>query len=325
MDTFTTFAENWFVLSLLVGVALLIFGGHMLVDGGITIARHLDISVLMIGLTIVAFSTSAPELALNIAAVMNGNGELALGNIFGSNIANLGLVLGIGAIICKLPVIGQVVKWEFPFLIFATLIVSAITLFNPELTLAWSFVFLFLFCIAMFNWYKQGKSGTSILAVESKELSEGESRSAIAGCFLLVIGLALLGIGGKLAEIGAVTVATKMGISQLVIGVTIVAIATSLPEVVTTVIAARKGHPDLAVGNVVGSNLFNMLFVLPISLFVGTITVPSDIWIYLSAMCAITLIAYICAFNKRVQPVEGGVLLSLYAAFLIALVIWKSS
>ena len=219
----------------------------------------------------------------------------------------------------------QVVKWEFPFLIFATLIVSAITLFNPELTLAWGFAFLFLFCIAMFNWYKQGKSGTSILVVQSEELAEGESHSAIAGCFLLLIGLTLLGIGGKLAEIGAVAVATKMGISQLVIGVTIVAIATSLPEVVTTVIAARKGHPDLAVGNVVGSNLFNMLFVLPTSLFVGTITVPSDIWIYLSAMCAITLIAYICAFNKRVKPVEGGILLSLYAAFLIALVIWKSS
>lgn len=325
MDTFTTFAENWFVLSFLVGVALLIFGGNMLVNGGITIANQLDVSALMIGLTVVAFSTSAPELALNIVAVMNGNGELALGNIFGSNIANLGLVLGIGALICKLPVTGQVVRWEFPILIVATLIVSAITLFNPELTMAWGVAFLFLFCFAMFHWYKQGKSGTSILAVESEELAEGESRSAIAGCCLLVVGLVLLGAGGKLTEIGAVTVATKLGISQLVIGVTVVAIATSLPEVATTVIAARKGHPDLAVGNVVGSNLFNMLFVLPISLFVGTITVPSDIWIYLSAMCAFTFIAYICAFNKRVKPVEGGVLLSLYAAFLIALVIWKSA
>lgn len=325
MDTFTTFAENWFVLSFLVGVALLIFGGNMLVNGGITIANHLDVSALMIGLTVVAFSTSAPELALNIVAVMNGNGELALGNIFGSNIANLGLVLGIGALICKLPVTGQVVRWEFPILIVATLIVSAITLFNPELTMAWGVAFLFLFCFAMFHWYKQGKSGTSILAVESEELAEGESRSAIAGYCLLVVGLVLLGAGGKLTEIGAVTVATKLGISQLVIGVTVVAIATSLPEVVTTVIAARKGHPDLAVGNVVGSNLFNMLFVLPISLFVGTITVPSDIWIYLSAMCAFTFIAYICAFNKRVKPVEGSVLLSLYAAFLIALVIWKSA
>ncbi len=325
MDTLTTFAENWFVLSLLIGVALLIFGGSMLVDGGITIAKQLDVSALMIGLTVVAFSTSAPELALNIIAVMNGNGELALGNIFGSNIANLGLVLGIGALICKLPVTGQVVKWEFPFLILATLIVSTITFLNPELTMAWGFAFLLLFCIAMFNWYKQGKSGASILAVESEELAEGESRSSIAGVCLLVFGLVLLGLGGKLTEIGAVTVATKIGISQLIIGVTIIAIATSLPEVVTTIIAARKGHPDLAVGNVVGSNLFNMLFVLPISLFVGTITVPSDIWIYLCAMCAMTFIAYICAFNKKVKPVEGGILLSLYAAFLIALVMWKSA
>ena len=325
MDTFTTFAEDWFVLSLLFGAALLIFGGQMLVDGGITIAKHLNVSLLIIGLTVVAFSTSAPELALNIIAVMNGNGELALGNIFGSNIANIGLVLGIGALICKLPVTGHIVSWEFPFLMVATLIVSVITFLNPELTMIWSLAFLFLFCIAMFHWYKQGKSGTSILAAESKELVAGDSRSAIAGVCLLALGLVLLGLGGKLTEIGAVTFATKIGISQLVIGVTIVAIATSLPEVVTVVIAARKGHPDLAVGNVVGSNLFNMLFVLPISLFVGKITVPSDIWIYLSAMCAITFIAFLFKNGKRFNPVEGGVLLSLYAIFLIALVIWKSA
>ncbi len=325
MVTFTTFAEDWFILSLLVGVLLLIFGGNWLVEGGVAIAKHMGISLLMIGLTIVAFSTSAPELALNVIAVMNGNGELAIGNIFGSNIANLGLVLGIGAIICKLPVTGQVVRTEFPILIGATAIVSGVAYYVTELTTAWGFLFLGMFCIAMWHWFKQGKSGKSIIAEEAKELTEGKTLPFGVGCIMLVGGLLLLGLGGKLTEIGAVTAATNLGISQMVIGVTIVAIATSLPEVVTTVIAARKGHPDLAVGNVVGSNLFNMLFVLPISLFFGSISMPSDIGVYLIAMCAITLIAWKFTTDEKIKPIEGGVLLSLYAAFLIALVIWKSA
>ncbi|MBI69480.1 MAG: hypothetical protein CMJ38_05645 [Phycisphaerae bacterium] len=321
MDTFTTFAENWFVLSLLIGVALLIFGGNMLVDGGIAVAKHFGVSALVIGLTVVAFSTSSPELALNVIAVMNGNGELAIGNIFGSNIANLGLVLGIGALICKLPVTGQVVRIEFPILIAATIVVSALTYYTTDLKLWHACVFIAMFVIAMWNWFRLGKSKSSVMAGETEELTDCDTHSVWVGCLLLAGGLFLLGIGGKLTEIGAVTAATKMGISQLVIGVTVVAIATSLPEVVTTVIAAKKGHPDLAVGNVVGSNLFNMLFVLPISLFFGSIAVPSDIWVYLIAMCTITAVAYICAFNKRVKPIEGGVLLTLYAVFLITLVL----
>jgi len=121
METFTNIAQDWYGFSLLTGIALLLFGGHLLVEGSVAIAKRLGVGTLVIGLTIVAFSTSSPELAFNIISSLNNHGDLSLGNIFGSNIANIGLVLGTGALICKLPVTGQVVKVEFPLLVVATI------------------------------------------------------------------------------------------------------------------------------------------------------------------------------------------------------------
>jgi len=136
--------------------------------------------------------------------------------------------------------------------------------------------------------------------------------------------LLLLTTGGKATELGAVAAAKMMGIDEIVIGVTIVAIATSLPEIVTTVIAAKKGHPDLAVGNVVGSNLFNILFVLPITMLVKPVSVPSDAWVYIVVMLLITTIAWRMTNDQRVKPKEGGLLIVLYCCFLIGVTIWKT-
>ena len=124
---------------------------------------------------------------------------------------------------------------------------------------------------------------------------------------------------------GAVNAAITMGMSQMVIGVTIVAVATSLPEIVTTIIAAKKGYPDLAVGNVIGSNLFNILFVLPLTMFVGTIAIPSDTWVYLVSMLVFTGVAWVSTTDRRIRPIEGGILLLCYGCFLIGLAIWKSN
>ncbi|MBC8309588.1 MAG: calcium/sodium antiporter [Phycisphaerales bacterium] len=316
MDSIITFAQDWYGITLILGVAMLIFGGHMLVEGSVAIATRLGISKLVIGLTIVAFSTSSPELALNVVASINNHGELCLGNIFGSNIANIGLVLGIGALICKLPVTGRIIKVEFPWLIVATVVVGGATLFGV-LNSYWAIGFLCLFTVLMWTWFRIGKEEESQLASQSEEAIPEVHCSSIGAWAMLLVGLLLLGFGGKATEVGAVTGALALGMSKIVVGGTVVAIATSLPEVVTTIIAAKKNHPDLAVGNVVGSNIFNILFVLPITMLVKPITVPSDAWMYVVIMVGITLLAWVLTMDQRIKPKEGGILLALYISFLV--------
>jgi len=324
MDTFITFAQDWYGLSLLLGIATLIAGGHFLVEGSVAIAKRLNVSMLVIGLTIVAFSTSSPELAFNIITSYGGHGELCLGNIFGSNIANIGLVLGIGALICKLPVTGRVVKTEFPWLVAATLLVGLVAGFGI-LNVAWAIAFLCIFVLLMWSWFRIGKGGESKVAEQSGDVIPDTDCSAITAWAMLIGGLVLLGLGGKATEIGAVTGALQFGMSEMLVGSTIVAIATSLPEVVTTIVAARKGHPDLAVGNVVGSNIFNILFVLPITIFVHPITPPEDVWVYVVVMIAMTFLAYLLTRDNKIKPYEGGILVGLFACYLIGITIWTLS
>ena len=315
MESITIFAQDWYGITLLVGIGMLLCGGHFLVEGGVGIATKLGVSKLVIGLTIVAFSTSSPELALNVIASYNGHGELCLGNIFGSNIANIGLVLGIGALICKLPVTGRVVKVEFPWLVFATFVVGVATLLCT-LNFYWAIGFLCLFCFLMWKWFNIGNENDSQIGAQSEDFASNVPCSAISSWAMLLAGLILLGLGGKATEIGAVTGAVALGMSEIVVGGTIVAIATSLPEVVTTVIAAKKNHPDLAVGNVVGSNIFNILFVLPITILVRPIQSPNGAWIYIVVMFGITLLAWFLTIDKRIKPKEGGILVGLYILFL---------
>ena len=327
-----TFAQELFPVTLLIGIAMLIWGGNLLVDGSVAVATKLGISKLVIGLTIVAFSTSSPELALNLVASINGHSDLCLGNIFGSNIANIGLVLGVGALICKLPVTGRLVKFEFPWLIAATFLVGVVT-WVDSLNSLWAIVFLLLFCYLMWSWFRIGKEETSQMGTQSKEATPTVRVSMFGAWAMLLFGLLMLGLGGKATEIGAVAGALKLGMSELLVGSTVVAIATSLPEVVTTIIAAKKNHPDLAVGNVIGSNIFNILLVLPITILVNPISASKDIGIYIIIMFAMTVIAYILTRINRIKlkdggiidPKEGGILVSLYIAFLVGISIWSLS
>ena len=320
MDAFTTFAQDLYVISLILGILLLILGGHLLVEGSVAIAKQLGISTLVIGLTIVAFSTSSPELALNLIAPSNGHGDLCLGNIFGSNIANIGLVLGIGALICKLPVTGRIVKVEFPWLIIATVVVGLVTV-SGTLTMYWAIGFLCIFTFLMWMWFRIGKMKESTIAEQSVDITPEGEHAKITAWAMLIGGLLLLGVGGKATEIGAVTGALQFGMSEIVVGGTIVAIATSLPEVVTTIIAAKKGHPDLAVGNVVGSNIFNILLVLPLTMLINPIVVPSDAWVYVVVMVFMTVLAWLLTRDKRMKPTEGGILVALYVIFLVGVTV----
>jgi cation:H+ antiporter len=192
----------------------------------------------------------------------------------------------------------------------------------------WAIVFLCFFIFLMVKWFKIGMESDSKVAVQSEDVTPDGPSSTIAVWATLIGGLILLGVGGKATEIGAVTGALEFGMSKILIGSTIVAIATSLPEIVTTIIAARKGHPDLAVGNVVGSNIFNILFVLPITMLVHPIATPQNVLVYVLVMVLMTLLAWLLTRRdkmgeNKIKPYEGAILVSSYILFLMGISFWS--
>jgi cation:H+ antiporter len=315
------------------GMVALLVGGFWLVEGAVTVARWMGLSTLLIGLTVVAFGTSAPELAFNVMAALDGFGALSFGNVVGSNIANIGLVLGLAAVVRPIDVKSRVVTTEIPWLLGVTGIMVLLAWLPPRVTFddATTFGFraqhgmfmLLLFLAMTWQWYMTGRREMrDPLAKEVEEEVEEDvpQRSVWVGFTLLLIGLALLLAGGQLAKTGAVGIATALGLSQALIGLTIVAIATSLPEVATTLAACLKGHPDLAVGNVVGSNLFNILLVMGVTSVVSDVPVPSAWgWYDLGMMMLLTGLLIPITFGKthRVNRFEGILLLALYLGYMI--------
>jgi len=339
LDRLLELAHVWpSALTLGIGVALLLGGGHLLVEGAVDLARRFGVSTLLIGLTIVAFGTSAPELAFNVIAARNGNTALSFGNVVGSNIANIGLVLGLAALLSPLTVHGRVVRREMPQLILVTLAMIGLALW-PATRIAtpggtapgWGrtagLALLGLFAGCTWAWFRMARSGRRdpLLADALQEASLRAPRAWPWASVLFLAGLGCLLLGGKLTEIGAVRIADGLGMSRTLIGLTIVAVATSLPEVVTSVVAARKGHADLAVGNVVGSNLFNLLLVLGVTSTIAPIPLPADSttlgfaagWWDLGAMLLLTLVLWpLCVtHDRRIVKREGLFLLLCYGAY----------
>ncbi|MAB82144.1 MAG: sodium:calcium antiporter [Phycisphaerae bacterium] len=319
------------ILYLLVGFFLLLTGGKWLVDGAVSIAKRLGISTLVIGLTIVAFGTSAPELALNIVAAVDGQTGLAFGNVVGSNIANVGLVIGISALVAPLLVSSRIIKLELPWLMVITGLFVLLTWLPPGVADAPGYglldgILLVLGAVAIaIHWYWIGRRESNDTLSSEAVKSEVDDRSGLIersvplSCLLLILGLCLLVGGGKLVEIGAIDAARAMGIGEVLIGLTIVAIATTLPEIATCVIAARNGQSDLAIGTVVGSNLFNLVLVMGFTSIVHPVAVPEiGGWWSLGAMLVFTLLLWPLALTKRsVGRFEGLLLLALYIAFIV--------
>ena len=314
------------------GILSLLAGGHVLVAGAITIARRLGVSTLIVGLTIVAMGTSAPELAFNVIAATAGHPDLSFGNIVGSNIANIGLVLGITAVLTPLIVHGRVVSKELPWLVVVSIVAGLVTLFPPRLFginlgiegggfgRIGGVVMLLWFGVFMVTWYRMGRSDrTDPLVKGLGEEAEAETLGSMKGAIALVItGLVALAVGGRLAEEGAVGLARAMGLSEALIGLTIVAFATSLPELVTALVAVRKGHHDLAIGNIVGSNLFNLLLVLGVTAVIKPVPRPEfGLW-DLGAMTIITIVLWFMALTHRlkVTRLEGAMLLIAYVGYM---------
>ncbi len=253
----------WAWIGIAGGLVLLVLGGELLVRGASRLAASLRISPLVIGLTVVAFGTSAPELAVSVQSALAGSADIALGNVVGSNIFNVLFILGISALIVPLVVSSQLVRWDVPVMI----LVSAFVLvfgWDQQIN-RWEGVGLFLGIIA-YTWWCIRKAKSESPAVEQEFAQEWAPTNTkpTAGWDALFIaaGLVLLVFGARFLVTGAVVIAKHLGVSELVIGVTVVAAGTSLPEVMTSIVAAIRGERDIAVGNVVGSNIFNILCVL---------------------------------------------------------------
>ena len=306
-------------IAILVGLVVLVWSADRFVLGAASTARHLGMSPLMIGMTIVSLGTSAPEIFVSATASLEGSGTLAIGNAIGSNITNIGLVLGITALIAPLPIQGKMLKKEIPILLLVT-VIAGLTLQDLDISLIDAAIMLICLVITLF-WLFNESSEQEVGGLGEEEAEEIESLSNGKAALWLVVGLVALMVSAKILVWGAVEVARYFGVSELIIGLTIVAIGTSLPELAASVASALKGHHDIAIGNVVGSNIFNLLAVMPIPGLVATTVVePSVLSRDYATMLGLTLllIAFIYGFHKkgRVGRSAGSTLLIVYAAYL---------
>ncbi len=251
-----------FIAAVIAGLALLIWSADKFVDGAAALAHLLGVSVMIIGITIVGFGTSAPEIVVSIVAVQQNTPDIAIGNALGSNIANIGLILGVTAILVPVPVATRLFKTEYPLLLLGTAVMTW-ALYDLRLDLVNGFALLGLLVLCLYYLVREHRRHPAAYAREeheSEEMVHDMSMSAAIGWSLL--GLVLLVASSKLLVWGASNFARELGVSELIIGLTIVALGTSLPELAASIASLKKDKPDLAVGNVIGSNLFNSLAVV---------------------------------------------------------------
>jgi cation:H+ antiporter len=298
----------------ILGFVLLVGGANLLVEGASRLARLLGVSPLIIGLTVVAFGTSAPELAVSVQSSLQGQTDLAIGNIVGSNILNILLVLGVAAIITPISVHERLVKLEVPIMIAVSVLLLVLS-FDGILS-RWDGLLLFsgILLYIFFTFKTQHKVDVS----ETEQDSNTGASSIILQLLFIIIGLGLLVLGSQWLVDGAVTIAELFGVSQLVIGLTIISIGTSLPELATVVVASLKKQEDLVVGNVVGSNIFNILLVLGATSLVapnGIVVSETAIGFDMLIMIAVSFLCLPIFFNGKIQRWEGGLFLGLYVAY----------
>ena len=310
----------WPILAVIAGLVVLVWSADRFVDGAAATAKHLGMPTLLIGMVIIGFGTSAPEMVVSALAAMQGNPGLALGNGFGSNITNIALILGLTAILAPITVQSRILKAELPVLMLATLVVGAL-LYDLEIsrTDAWIMLGLFFVIMAWSIWRGMRQPKDALADDIAHELEE-DSMPIGRALVWLFIGLALLIASSRLLVWGAVDIASALGVSDLIIGLTIVAIGTSLPELASSIIAVRKNEHDLAIGNVIGSNLFNTLAVVGIAGAIQPLGVGSEVlyrdW---TVMAGLTVSLFVLGYGVlgrgRINRIEGALLVTAYAAY----------
>jgi len=294
-----------------VGLVMLCFGGNWLVSGGVAIARKFRISNLVIGMTIVAYGTSTPELAASVAAA-GEHSAMILGNIIGSNIANVGMVIGVAAILVPLTVSKSVLRKEIPIMLGISLLLVLISI-DGELS-QYDGVLL-LSGLGVFAYYTF-KVAMKQRAETKQEIKQGANNVYLKSAGLIGIGIVLLYVGAILTVDNAVILAKEFGLSEKIIGLTVIAIGTSLPELITSIIAIRKGHADIGVGNIIGSNIYNILMIMGVGAALGGVMVGSDVYIDYAIMIIFSL-SLLIALKTGVIGRAMGVCLTIgYVAYL---------
>ncbi len=323
------------ILFLVAGLFIVVKGADWLVEGASSLARRIGVSELAIGLTVVAFGTSMPELSVNLLSALNGSTDIAIGNIVGSNIANILLILGIAAIITPMTVQTSTVWKEIPFSLLAAVLVLVMAndhiidgLSFAELTRSDGLSLIAFFLI--FLWYTFGMS-----RVDDGSPDESKKMGLPKACVMILGGLGLLIVGGKLTVDGATGIAMALGVSQSLIGLTVVAVGTSIPELATSVVAAMKKKADIAVGNVVGSNIFNIFWILGISAIIRPLPFRPEMSIDLLVAIAATLLLFLSShtgyrrilFWKQreghiINRVDGWLMLASYVLY-TGYLVWR--
>lgn len=314
------------LLAVVVGLAVLVWSADRFVAAAAAIARHFGLPPLLIGAVIIGFGTSSPELAVSVLAALEDNPGIALGNAYGSNIANIGVILGLTAVLSPVAVHSQVLRQELPILAGVTALAVAL-LWDLTVTRAEAALMLGVFA-ALMGWsiWQATRGGADALAAETEAELAAHPLPIGRAWLELAVGLVLLVASSRALVWGAVAIAQSLGVSDLVIGLTIVAIGTSLPELASSIAAARKGEHDLALGNVIGSNLFNTLAVVGLAGVIAPMQAEAALLSRdVPVMAALTLVLFVLGWGWRGQPgrinrAEGALLLLAYVGYALWLV-----
>lgn len=318
------------IVAVIVGLAVLVWSADKFVDGAVGVAEFCGMSTLLIGMVVVGFGTSAPELTVSAISASQGNPELALGNAYGSNIANIALILGATALISPILMQRSVLRGDLPILL-AVSVLSIILVWDGSVARWNGFLLLIVFTAAMAysirRELKKAKLEKSESLSENDDSAEPKKVSLGKSVFWLVLGLVLLVVSSRALVWGAVEIARTLGVSDLLIGLTIVAIGTSLPELASSIAAARKGENDLALGNIIGSNLFNTLAVVGLAAIVSPMDAIEKAVAYrdMPLMIALTVALIVLGFRRkgdgRLNRIAGAILLAVYVGYLALLIV----
>ena len=308
------------ILLIIVGVVLVIWGADRMTDGAVSIAQRLKIPKIVIGLTIVAMGTSAPEFFVSLMSALKGTPDLAVGNVVGSNIFNTLLIVGVAAMVAPIVISRSTVRKDMPWSMLAAILLTVMCL--DSVISRWDALVLFvLFCTFIGYNLREARKGKA----QSDEKEEGKAMRPILAVGLVLLGLGCLVLGSNVFVDSATRVAQQLGVSEAVIGLTIVAGGTSLPELATSVVAARKGQSAIAIGNVIGSNVFNVLMIIGITGLVKPMNINGITNVDLGVMTGSMVLVWLFSYTKfKVERWEGAVLTGIFTAYmcwLISLVI----
>lgn len=322
------------LILIIVGFFLLLKGADWLVDGSVALAKKLRVSALIIGLTIVAFGTSAPELAVSVAAALKGSADIALTNVIGSNIFNIALIIGLAALLWPIKIQSSTISKEIPFLFLAGLILLAVVadnfLRNGEINLlsrADGLVLLGFFVIFLYYIFSAAfdeRQKEKIQAEYTETFKKTAPVLPLWKSFTFILGgLGGVILGGTLVVDGGVGLARWFGLSEALIGLTIIAAGTSLPELVTSVVAARKKEADIAIGNIVGSNIFNILLILGVASFINNLNFDSRLFFDILIMIGVSVLLFCFALTKKkIERWEGATFLIIFIAYW-GFILWR--